>query len=131
MPRKPRRHRTETVWPPAPRHLQTEAGKTMSAKKPQPLIPRRTHERCPVCGEISYSSAGVHPQCAVRQADEKRLKQIKRDQKTGKTAKPAGTVKPWQKTCPKCKALAHVRKKVCECGHTFAVRITPPVNEGG
>ncbi|MCH8830416.1 MAG: hypothetical protein IID45_12645 [Planctomycetes bacterium] len=94
------------------------------------MIPRRTHERCPVCGEISYSLAGVHPQCAVRQADAKRLKRIKRDKPEGKKAKPATGVKPWQRICPKCKALQHVRKKVCVCGHTFAVRANPPAGEG-
>jgi hypothetical protein len=25
--------------------------------------------RCPVCHETVYSRAGIHPQCAVRQAD--------------------------------------------------------------
>jgi RNA polymerase subunit RPABC4/transcription elongation factor Spt4 len=94
----------------------------MSSKKPPPLIPRRAHDRCPVCGEISYSVAGVHPQCAVRQADAKRLKRVKRNKQAGTTKKPASGAKPWQRICPKCKALQHVRKKVCGCGHTFAVR---------
>ncbi|MGO9923454.1 MAG: hypothetical protein ACLQIB_53230, partial [Isosphaeraceae bacterium] len=26
-------------------------------------------KRCPVCNESVYSLAGIHPQCAVRQAD--------------------------------------------------------------
>jgi hypothetical protein len=33
---------------------------------PQPTQPRA---RCPVCHEAVYSPAGIHPQCAVRQAD--------------------------------------------------------------
>ena len=101
----------------------------MPSKKPQPLIPNRTRERCPVCGEISYSLAGVHPQCAVQQADEKRLKHIKRDRQAATKTAPASGVKPWQRVCPKCKVLQHVRKKMCDCGHTFAVRKSPPASE--
>jgi len=89
----------------------------MSAKKPEPLNPGRTREPCPVCGEISYSLGGVHPQCAVRQADQKRMSRIKRQQATESTSKPPSSVKPWQKICPKCKAVLHVRKKVCDCGY--------------
>ena len=52
--------------------------KRESRSKPQPLIPARVHKRCPVCGEISYSRAGVHPQCSVRQADEKHDSEVKK-----------------------------------------------------
>ncbi len=34
-----------------------------------PLTPATTRLRCPVCQEIVYSLAGIHPQCAVRQSD--------------------------------------------------------------
>ena len=34
-----------------------------------PLKPVSTRVRCPVCHEDVYSRAGIHPQCAVRQAD--------------------------------------------------------------
>ena len=105
----------------------------MSAKKPQPLIPARVYNRCPVCGEISYSRAGVHPQCSVRQADEKhksRSKRAKLLEKEEKTATPASGISAWQKSCPKCNALQHVRKKVCGCGHTFTVRACPPTCDG-
>ena len=34
-----------------------------------PLKPVTTRVRCPVCHEIVYSTAGIHPQCAVRQAE--------------------------------------------------------------
>ena len=98
----------------------------MNSNKPRPLIARRTHPRCPVCGEISYSLAGVHPQCAVRQADEQRLRRLKR--KPAERKKPGGRsgVRPWERLCPKCKSVQHVRKKVCVCGHTFPVRAHPP-----
>lgn len=102
----------------------------MSAKKPQPLITRRIHERCPVCGETSYSVGGVHPQCAVRQADEKRLQKIQQAARAAKAAKPVAAARPWQRVCPKCKSVQHVRKKVCSCGHTFAVGVRPPTTGG-
>ncbi|MEO1999894.1 MAG: hypothetical protein ABGZ17_32020 [Planctomycetaceae bacterium] len=93
----------------------------MSHKKPQPLITSRTPDPCPVCGEISYSRAGVHPQCAVLQADAKRLKHSKRVVDKPKTSK----TEPWQKICPQCKTVQHVRKQICTCGHTFAIRSRP------
>ncbi len=37
-----------------------------------PLDPRR--RRCPVCQHAVYSLAGIHPQCAERQADPPRPK---------------------------------------------------------
>ncbi|MBX3438171.1 MAG: hypothetical protein KF861_11820 [Planctomycetaceae bacterium] len=95
----------------------------MSAKKPQPLISRPKHDRCPVCGEISYSQTGVHPQCAMRQADAKRMKHIAR-KPAAASRKSVDAAKPWQRICPKCKALQHIRKKVCPCGHTFPVPST-------
>jgi hypothetical protein len=36
--------------------------------------PLSTRARCPVCHEAVYSRAGIHPQCAVRQADPPRSK---------------------------------------------------------
>jgi hypothetical protein len=49
----------------------------MDYKKPTPLfdksIPRRV---CPICGERSYSRQGIHPQCAVKQADAPRQTQL-------------------------------------------------------
>ena len=105
----------------------------MSEKKPTPLIPARAHSRCPVCGQISYSQAGIHPQCSVRQADEEHKNRIKREKalaEVEKTAIPASGIAPWQKSCPKCSAVQHVRKTVCGCGHTFTVRARPPTREG-
>ncbi len=34
-----------------------------------PNDPLSTRVRCPVCHEVVYSRAGIHPQCAVRRAD--------------------------------------------------------------
>lgn len=42
----------------------------MSEKKPTPIFPAPTPGRvCPVCHKRAYSAGGIHPQCAVRQAD--------------------------------------------------------------
>lgn len=41
----------------------------MSEKKPELVAERFTVRTCPVCGKRAYSHNGVHPQCAVRQAD--------------------------------------------------------------
>ncbi len=39
-----------------------------------PLKPASTRARCPVCHEAVYSTAGIHPQCAVKRADPPRAK---------------------------------------------------------
>ena len=39
-----------------------------------PPRPVSTRVRCPVCHEEVYSRAGIHPQCAVRQADPPKVK---------------------------------------------------------
>jgi hypothetical protein len=36
--------------------------------------PVSTRARCPVCNQAAYSAAGIHPQCAERQADPPRPK---------------------------------------------------------
>lgn len=102
----------------------------MSYKKPQPLIRGRRRDPCPVCGEVSYSLTGIHPQCAARQADARRLERVKRNKKVKVAQKPTIQIKVWQKRCPKCRAVQHVRKKVCDCGHTFAHRAAPRESEG-
>ena len=72
---------------------------------------------CPICNKRSYSPAGIHPQCAVYQADSARAEKLKADRK-----KEASLSKPstWtKKKCPKCGNEAHVRRKACDCGHKF------------
>jgi hypothetical protein len=109
----------------------------MSEKKPEPLNPTKTPDRCPVCGEVSYSLGGVHPQCSVRQADAKRTDRLKleklaaqADTKTEKPGAQGNRAAAWQKSCPKCNAFQHVRKTVCDCGHVFTIRAGPPTSEG-
>ena len=59
----------------------------MNPKSYQPQNnPNSTRARCPVCHEAVYSRAGIHPQCAVRQADQieqVRLKMAKSDSADG------------------------------------------------
>jgi hypothetical protein len=88
--------------------------------KPQPLyiVPQR--KQCPVCGASSYSASGIHPQCAMHQADTKRMAKVKPMAKSAKKATKAEYITRWQKPCPKCRTLVHIRKKTCDCGHTFA-----------
>jgi hypothetical protein len=96
----------------------------MSEKKPPPLIPARVRNLCPVCGKTSYSRAGIHPQCSVRQADEESKIRVKRERllaEDKRTGAPVSGLSPWHKSCPKCHTLQHVRKTVCACGHTFTV----------
>ena len=90
-------------------------------RKPLPLYGHPVREHCPVCGEVSYSAAGIHPQCAVQQADAKRMKQAKPRSKSLKKVNKGTDVKPWQRSCPRCKTLVHVRKLICACGYAFRV----------
>lgn len=94
----------------------------MRHKKATPVVFEASNENCPVCGKRTYSRSGIHPQCAVRQADalsDRRRKEMEKLQ----TPKPKKS--PWkskgltQKTCPKCNVQRHVRVKQCECGHNF------------
>ena len=90
----------------------------MHNRKPTPLFQPRERKRCPVCAEISYSFAGIHPQCAVHQSDAKRLEAIKLKKQTSINRLPVND-RQWQKTCSQCNAVLHVRRKVCDCGHKF------------
>jgi hypothetical protein len=47
-----------------------KATPVMDCTKPEPLYTMPSLGTvCPVCGKKSYSAAGIHPQCAVKQAD--------------------------------------------------------------
>ena len=41
----------------------------MSDKKPELVYFPAIRKFCPVCGKVSYSLAGEHPQCAINRAD--------------------------------------------------------------
>ena len=48
----------------------------MSEKKPTPIVVERDNKKCPICGKSSYSRDGIHPQCAMAQADGPRKLQL-------------------------------------------------------
>jgi hypothetical protein len=96
----------------------------MHHKKPVPLLlvdapPRRL---CPVCGVVSYSREGIHPQCAERRADAPRMERVMADKKVdewkGKSAISL-CASYWHKRCPQCQAQLHIRKMTCTCGYQF------------
>lgn len=104
----------------------------MSEKKPLPIKPQPDLPHCPVCGTISYSHSGVHPQCSARQFDANRVARRKQEEASGvsvvATKKVAVRVSPWKKFCPKCQVIQHFKKKSCVCGHTFEAQ--PPAGQG-
>jgi NADH pyrophosphatase NudC (nudix superfamily) len=54
----------------------------MNHKKPTPSIaPERNARFCPECGKRAYSASGIHPQCAMSQADTPRKLQLAADRK--------------------------------------------------
>ena len=59
----------------------------MQTHKPLPLFAQPTRNVCPICGVVSYSRNGVHPQCAVRQADEPRSLKLRLQKKAQSKSK--------------------------------------------
>ena len=91
---------------------------TMSSEKSATILPPPPKNICPVCGKPAYSLGGVHPQCAIEQADEPRILKLRAARAAEpKIKKPAR--QSWQKRCPKCGVESHVARKVCKCGHKF------------
>lgn len=95
----------------------------MNIKKPSPIVADDNDGKlCPVCGTRSYSAGGIHPQCAVQQADAPREQKLKADKKAAAKNKTVGETSPptWnRKKCPKCGVQVHARKKLCGCGFDF------------
>ena len=93
----------------------------MSILKPVPIVPQVVRKLCPYCGKASYSRDGIHPQCALAQADDRRSAVLRERRKQAeKVEKPARRI--YSKKCPGCGTQVHVRLATCECGHTFATR---------
>jgi hypothetical protein len=88
----------------------------VNVRKPVPMHAVPTRVRCPVCGEVSYSATGMHPQCAAIRAD----KVLRALHKANSAAVelPAAR-KAWSKFCPKCKRQMPSRRFRCDCGHNF------------
>jgi predicted RNA-binding Zn-ribbon protein involved in translation (DUF1610 family) len=93
----------------------------MSSEKSVILIPASPKHLCPICGKASYSAGGIHPQCAMQQADEPRMTRLRAAKVAEtKTKKPART--SWKKRCPMCGTEMNVRCAACKCGHKFEQR---------
>jgi len=56
-------------------------------RNPTPIIGEHNRKICPVCGKRSYSAGGIHPQCAVQQAEAPREQQHKAKAKKKPVAK--------------------------------------------
>lgn len=91
------------------------------SQKSTPMIPERGRKQCPVCGKPSYSLGGVHPQCAMRQADAPRKARLQAEKKRLATLKSGLPPMSWMRACPNCSAQVHVRRKICECGYVLGV----------
>jgi hypothetical protein len=53
----------------------------MNTHKPEPLFVDPPGRICPICGKRAYSAGGIHPQCAVKQADAPRQKILAAEKK--------------------------------------------------
>ena len=93
-------------------------------RKPRPLYLAPERKRCPVCGEISYSSVGIHPQCAVEQCDAERMKRITVQRvPIAETESARSTLV--QSACPKCGKQQAAAGITCECGQKLATKSIP------
>jgi hypothetical protein len=107
-----------------PRYLIVSQSRTSAVSKARVHVAvSRGGVICPVCGQSSYSSGGIHPQCSVALADEKQKRQLVAE-KTAAAKRKAKIKVPerlvWNmKKCPKCSAKLHVRIKNCGCGYEF------------
>jgi rRNA maturation endonuclease Nob1 len=93
----------------------------MSSEKSVIFIPQPPKNLCPICGKATYSLGGVHPQCAMQQADAPRIIQL-RAAKVAEASVKKPVRKTWKKRCPKCGTEVHARRGVCKCGHEFGRR---------
>lgn len=91
----------------------------MDTKKPEPLDTIAVRARCPVCSKAVYSAGGIHPQCAMLQAAAKEDAAVAKQVVAEEPKKRAE--RSWSKSCPKCRRELHVRRAVCDCGHSFLV----------
>jgi hypothetical protein len=92
-------------------------------KKPPPLYLAPVRGKCPVCGHTSYSSTGIHPQCAMQVADRAQLQKL-RERRPVETKPVVSTPgpRPFERLCPRCKAIVHVRRIACRCGYELTAK---------
>ena len=93
----------------------------MSSEKSAVIVPPPPKNLCPICGKPAYSLGGIHPQCAIQQADEPRIVGLRAAKSVeAKLKKPVEkNTKNWKKRCPKCETQVHVGRDACACGHKF------------
>ena len=93
----------------------------MNSEKAIEIVPQPPRNLCPICGKATYSAGGIHPQCAMQQADEPRLVRLRAAKSVEiKTKKPVQ--QSWKKKCPKCGTQVPARLEVCKCGLKFRAR---------
>jgi hypothetical protein len=92
----------------------------MSIIKPIIVIPGPDRNLCPICGKATYSRGGIHPQCAMEQADQPRVIRLqiaRRVEIKIEKAKP----QVHKKKCPECDTSSDARRAVCKCGFRFSI----------
>jgi hypothetical protein len=88
----------------------------MAERKPDPIYSSPRRPSCPVCGHPSYSLAGIHPQCATVAADKVQVARAA----AKLLSKPVPfKLKRYEKRCPKCDRVVHVRLAKCGCGYAL------------
>jgi uncharacterized protein (UPF0212 family) len=94
----------------------------MSEKKPTPIVVEPDSKKCPICGKPSYSRGGIHPQCAVTQADSPRKIQLAAQKKAlavTKAETDQSKLDAADKDCPECNMRVPAARETCHCGHEF------------
>lgn len=70
----------------------------MSKSNPSVAIKKKAEVVCPVCGVVTYSRGGIHPQCSQVRADAPRVNRLKAAKKVAKLkVKTPPTVGPTDK----------------------------------
>ena len=94
----------------------------MSEKKPTPIVIEPDSRKCPICGKPSYSRGGIHPQCAVTQADSPRKMELAAQKKAlaeMKAESDQSKLDNHDKDCPECKMRVPADREDCQCGYEF------------
>ena len=74
---------------------------TMSSEKSVIIVRPTPKHLCPICGKAAYSLGGIHPQCAIQQADEPRIVRLRAARAIESKVKKPPQEK-WKKRCPIC-----------------------------
>jgi hypothetical protein len=63
----------------------------------------------------------------MHKADQERMQRLAKKSVQTRTAAEVTELSPWQKVCPRCRVVTHIRKKSCACGYDFPAgrRIAP------